>query len=472
MIDHPGTTVQALGAVVIVARWIPSRVISGAASIQDAVLSAPEDYLTAISVVLATLIAAATFAVGLRALRIWRSLLPALVIQLSLLLFTQGLMALPKVSPEPLLIVATLILLLALTPAVVGTAERPAGHWHAVRVGVAIGFGLATKFTFLPLLGFVVLVDGWRKKAIALMASGVAFVVFTFPIWPKYHFLREWLVTLATHTGVNGSGDSGLPAASTLIANVNYLMSVASPLFALLGLYLILVVVFRLWNPGLAPDEMAAITRLLLVSCVIISAQIALAAKNLGAHYLLPSMVASALTNGLLVLTLVRNMPRGWPQAVSRIAVAAAMSVGLVLAATGNMELIKDGIADVDEARSFERLTALEQGTVVGYYRSSLPQYALAFGNDFAKDKYDGALRALYPDAVFYSIWLGRFYSFGGDLSEDEIRRLLASGRVVLLYGSPFVGDYVVYRKGLSLDPVFLGLHAALYRLTGIDAAP
>jgi hypothetical protein len=471
MIEHPGTTIEVLGALVILAKWIQSRLISGT-NIQDSVLSNPEDYLTAINVVLTILIVTATFVVGLQVLRISRSVFPALAVQLSLLLFTQIPMALPKVSPEPLLIVATLILIPMLMRAVTNTPEDPVSHKsHSVWVGVAMGFGLATKFTFLPLLGFAMLLHGWSRRATALVACALAFVVFTAPIWPKYGFLRDWLVILATHKGVNGAGESGLPDASALYASLTYLISVASPLFMLLGLYLVALVVLRLWNPGLPARELVAIRQLLLVSSFVLGAQIALSTKNVGAHYLLPSMVACGLTNAVLILALVRNVPKGLALVMSRAVVAGAISIAVMFAAREGIELTSARIADAEEALRFERVIALKEASVVAYYRSSLPQYALAFGNDFAKARYNGALSALYPDAVFYSIWAGQFYSFRGDIPEEEILKLLKLGRTVLLYGSPFVGDYGAYRKRLVLEPVLVESREALYLLTGIDQA-
>ena len=106
---------------------------------------------------------------------------------------------------------------------------------------------------------------------------------------------------------------------------------------------------------------------------------------------------------------------------------------------------------------------------LVGYYRTSLPGYALAFGNYFAGGRYGPRLRELYPNVLFYDIWRGQFYSFVADVTDDEVTTLVRSGRTILLYGSPFVGGYEVYQDGLVTEPILIKGDKALYRLVGIS---
>lgn len=470
--EHPGTTVEILGAVAILARWLPDRLISVGTSVQDAVLANPEVYLAAISTFFAFMVSVAVFAAGIQALRTWRRLAPAVTIQLSLLLFTQIPAALPRVAPEPLLIVAAVLLIAALIPLTNDAGIAGPSRWIVpLAVGTVMGFGLATKFTFLPLLGFVLLIPSHIGKAMALGACALGFIVFTLPVAVYYDYMRAWLETLATHNGVNGSGNVGPPDPGKLLENVASLVPVATPLFVLGAVYLILAVSLLFSKMGLTSNERGRMRNLFAATGLVFIAQIALTAKQPSGHYLLPAMAASGLAAAGVIKLLTRAAPVRSLMAVCRAGFVAASVVGLIIGASRDYEYLVTARAYSESTAAFERQTTVGAAKLIAYYGSSQVEYALAFGNDFARNRYDARLRELYPDALFYSIWERRFYSFAGTVPSEEIRRLLGSGRTVLMYGFPLRDGYAVYQKGLTLEPVSVGSDKAVYRLLDIDTA-
>ena len=60
-VDHPGTTVQLIGAVVVFLKWLSGCLLGDAASLQLDVLSHPEEFLQAIHVTISALIGALVF---------------------------------------------------------------------------------------------------------------------------------------------------------------------------------------------------------------------------------------------------------------------------------------------------------------------------------------------------------------------------------------------------------------------------
>jgi len=54
------------------------------------------------------------------------------------------------------------------------------------------------------------------------------------------------------------------------------------------------------------------------------------------------------------------------------------------------------------------------------------------------------------------------------DVTDEEVTTLLRGGKTILLYGSPFVGDYEVYQGALLTEPILIEGDKALYRLVGI----
>src|SRR5262249_4683311 len=105
-IDHPGTTVQVLGAGSLLA----VHALYGHGDLTQDVLKDPEAYLEAIHITLLGLCAVALAFAGLVTLRTTKNLFLALVVQWAPWLSTSNLAATTSVSPEPLLLaLATLV---------------------------------------------------------------------------------------------------------------------------------------------------------------------------------------------------------------------------------------------------------------------------------------------------------------------------------------------------------------------------
>ena len=104
----------------------------------------------------------------------------------------------------------------------------------------------------------------------------------------------------------------------------------------------------------------------------------------------------------------------------------------------------------------------------VGYYRSPLIEYALVFGNGLSGHRYGDALQRLYPNAIFYNIWRNEFHSFVSSIDSRALVEQIRQGRCILLFGSPFTGQYAPYRAKLVLSPVFVMSQWALYKLVGV----
>ena len=468
--EHPGIPVEVLGAVAIVATWLFGAPGS-AQDVQDSVLANPEVYLRSISTFFTILIGAAALFAGIRAFQVWKSLPAALAFQLSMLLFAAIPAALPRVTPEPVLIVAGLLLAASLFPFTVDRAAEP--RWvPSILVGVAMGFGLATKFTFLPLLGFIVLLPGWPNKARAIAASGLAFLAFTSPVAMYYRYMAGWVRDLAVHKGVNAGGDVGFPELGILISNAASLIPVATPLFALAALCLTLAATLWIWDLGLGPAQRTTMRTLFVASGLVFSAQIALTAKQPSGHYMVPSMAVSGVaTAGLLIL--VRRVARkGLFAQALRSGVLVLLAAGLLNAGAQHVTHVTAARVHAQGIAKFEAQVIPRTGTLVGYYGSPQLVYALAFGNDFARSRYDTRLHRLYPDALFYSIWPpAHFYSFAGEVEHRQISELLAAGHTVLLYGFPLVDGYAVYQRGLVLQPILVEADKAVYRLVGFERA-
>ena len=110
---------------------------------------------------------------------------------------------------------------------------------------------------------------------------------------------------------------------------------------------------------------------------------------------------------------------------------------------------------------------------MIGYYRSSLPAFALSFGNDLSGQKQREALSELHPGGISYSIYGGGFRSWYGEPMQPELERVMSEGGCVVLQGETssvhLVTEFQVEPVAVPEKP----MHGAegLYRLTLKDSS-
>lgn len=466
-IDHPGTTLQILGAMVLSLKGAINNLSLSRSVIQTSVLLEPEYYLQAIHLALTVFISTITFLAGLKLFNVTQKLLVALTLQFTLLCFFSVQSALVRVSPEPLLIFAVLLLNLILIPEMFGDQGASMRHTNIIRpalAGIGLGFGIATKVTFFPLFLLLFIFDGSKKRLIVL-ASGIAsFVFFTLPILSRYGTLFRWFKSIATHQGMYGHGPAGFPGPEILLFNTKSLFWDEPFLFVLLALYVACAVFlkFNNWNSEYLLKR--KIQKLLWIVSLILTVQIGITAKHPHTHYLLPSMVATGLINAGLVYYFFK-VDNGKRALISFMLIAF-----LLVAFSYNIFRVKSWVGGnrayaQDSQELLSRIGGFPSSIKVGFYRSSLPGYALAFGNEFAGGYYWRELTSHYPDTVFFSIWGRFFYSYKGDrIDKKAIQNTINKGVSIIMVGThPTVDN----SGDLVLQTLYDNRSEKIYRLVG-----
>ncbi|HEY7335872.1 MAG TPA: hypothetical protein VH639_13380 [Bryobacteraceae bacterium] len=290
--DHPGTTLQILGAAVVWLQWLGGYLMGRREALREAVLSHPEEYLRGMNFVLNVLISGALYRAASAIHRVSKSITAAMLLQITVLVYLQTFIALTRVSPEPLLIAAALALMIPMAPMVLSREGVEAnGGRLAAAAGVLFGFGLITKVTFAPLAA-VVLLFPHRKRRFAWAAASTVLLLLL-PIAPRLPAMASWLGSLVVHSGQYGQGRIGIPEANAVAANIISLWPDQLPLFLFLGLYA--MGLFRRVGPK--PDGER---RLLIAACIAIAAEGVMVAKHPATHYLVPALVLTAFVNAAL----------------------------------------------------------------------------------------------------------------------------------------------------------------------------
>ena len=407
-VDHPGTPVQWLGALVLKATH---PTVSGA-HIIDTVLADPEVHMHRIALVMAWLNAGILFAAGVVGYTVFRDILPALMVQAAPFISSQILRHAVALKPEPLLVFAVMALvmvtLLALRPGAVEANRRG----FAVAFGVVLGFGISCKITFAPLFLLPLFLLSQRRAILTFAAAGlVAFLLFTLPALGAYEQFTDWIVRLFLGSQHHGGG------AATVIDLGNYPRNIyrlfTRPLFSIT----FILAVFTLFAAQRRGADMPWPERQALKGVVLAQmAMVLMVAKQLSAHYMIPAYMLTALSGPLMYRiipalglggdTLRRRFARTFPALL--VAIAVAQAFGVVRVDRQFREMRETAfIVDNDHFGACAR--------IYGYSASSL-SFAFYNGNLQSRFPYSEQLKELRPENDF---WLNIFTS---DKPSGELR--------------------------------------------------
>jgi hypothetical protein len=421
---HPGTTVEVLGAVII-SLVGGARSLIFAVPIRDDVLLHPEVYLLIIDGAFVMLQAVALFYLGRTLRKATGSMTVALVAQGSMFLSVATIESLVKMAPESLLLGATLALAVLCAPLLVDDYAPSKRRFNAI--GAVVGFCLATKVNALPLLLVVLYAKGWRARLRMLAACAASFVFFTLPIIKQYFHIIRTYRSFATHTGIYGTGAEGVPSIATLWGNTRFLFAAAPEMFLAVAICLLVWLFVKVRH---GPDGRA---RFVAISGAIVLAQIGLVAKTPFPYYLVPAVATCCLINAAAARELV-DVP------LSKRSLAWGCAILLLAGWT------REGAAALSVAGSRAKARADAQGLlaaaqsdrcrIVYYHDAPIQAYKLEFGDQWVDNRYGAALRALYPDTLFYDFSGRELEAFGRSIGRAEEQRLFANASCVYLAGS------------------------------------
>jgi len=430
--DHPGTTLQILGAFVI-------KLLSLGLNVRETVtevLKDPEYFLHAVYNAMICLYVMSFSALSLYSWKRSRSLIFTFCVQLSSLLFlthrsyTSGNIILPiiaNINSETLLITFINIYLICLLKIYF---DQNRTRWSmSVILGVVCGLALATKLTFIPLcLGAFIIVKGLRQKGLLLGLVVCTYGLATMPIWPRYDIAFSWWTNLITHSGTHGAGTVGIIDVKAYFASIRWIVSQYSLLFTVVAAAFISSwFIFR-------PREKEEVERMrhsrffITVLCLICLAQYAITAKQSGSHYMVPGI---ALCGLLLALTYDLFKDRVNTKIIG--AGLCILMIFLFIRAEVFHQRLKEVNTDLHNF-SNKIYSSYDDCIIFGYYRSSRKETALEFAEAHGIEKhYSKLLKSIYPEALFYNRWLKTFHDFDKNVMVSQV---IGERQCVLMYGS------------------------------------
>lgn len=201
-IDHPGTPFQVFNGIVIRI----THLFSGNGNIAQDVFARPEHYLNAISTFLLLIQAFLIFAIGRIGIRRNIPFWQIVLLQASCFLSNELVWFFCRVNPDRFFMIEGLLFILVYLK---HGYENRLSPKFALWSGVVMALGLATKFNFLPLLFLPLLFIDTNKNRLIYVGSGfVSFFIFISPIIDKFAEYRQFIMSIFSHDGLYGSGES------------------------------------------------------------------------------------------------------------------------------------------------------------------------------------------------------------------------------------------------------------------------
>jgi len=466
--EHPGTTAHSFNAVVI---SVVHLVRSNGTDLQTDVLTNSEYYIEVLRksyILLNTLL---LFLLGLVALTLLKNIWLALSLQtvpfLSITLVEE---LSTKIAPEQLLFSSAMLLIMLMIRYY--TSAKKESKWYPVLFGVLCGFGLVTKFTFLPMLiiPFIILKGKWNK-IIYVFTIIPSFIFFTLPAAPAYKLMLKWYLALGSHTGTYGQGEEGFIDLADYIQSMIRLSSVNKALvLAIFAAFFMLAVVYvryRRKNDSEKKEETWFIAALFTA----MAGSVIMVAKHYHSnHYLFPalSMTASVFVFIYLWVFPVSKQANGKFRVFAPPAILAVFMV-LSLLNIPYLVLAYEGyrMSNKSTDETMARINNDYKGYVkTYYYPGSFNEISqLRWGNVYARRYHTDALMNLYPEGLFYNVWEKNFQLWETTILPAEF--LKKYGGKILLIGGPQTAEEMrmVEASGLKLKKLFDGRIQVVYEI-------
>jgi hypothetical protein len=242
-IAHPGIPLQYLVAVSseIISLFQPGEKIKD--FIDD-----PEKYIHAANLLMNVLIAIVLFFCGLKSKKYSGSYFTGILFQLSPFGSAALLGLSRRLIPESIMIIPLLLTALMVMKNIYDENKNSGRSSDIVLFGIIIGFGIACKLSFLPILAIplVLLKISITQKLKLILYTTLFFAIFAYPVVFNFSQFWQWASGILIHTGKHGGGETGFIDLTSIPGNIKILFDADRGFFFISLLSLVLSGLFSL----------------------------------------------------------------------------------------------------------------------------------------------------------------------------------------------------------------------------------
>ncbi len=412
-VDHPGTPLQATGALILRGTHLLVPPSNGQPLVQS-VISNPEYYLGAIQFTLLVTGCVTIGILGLTAYRYRQSIALAMLLQSSpFWFFTIGISMARVHAESMLLIIGYSISALLFSVITTTEASKPTNTRITVALGILTAIGVMTKVTFAPIaIALLLLTCGIRAKLIYVMSTLITSALWAIPLIPRLDYYTDWLVGLALHTEAYGKGEVGLIKLENLLF-INRCMT-DEPIYfiSMIGILAYLCIQCAQWlrsKPATRSLQQIIQSPPVILSLFQIAFLIILF-KQPRIHYLTPALPILAFT-GVYFADSIKAYFKTTSRLFTLLAVAliGLFSILLGVRYESGIQAITAICTNSEAAEEFAN-SLPPTFTTANAYGSSNQNFALIFGDIFAGSHYEKEITTVYGKNLWFSVWASRFY--------------------------------------------------------------
>jgi hypothetical protein len=429
-IEHPGTTTQLFGAIVLKVSSIGS-----ADDLVTSVVQHPERYIRTVHRALLIFTALILWLGPWITATALRSLIVGLLIQIPCL-FYQVLLNYGTLFGSDLMVVPFSVMAICCCTLLVAPSAPPPSlqilfgitdrstNFGAARLiaipliatiaGLVCAFGIVTKLDFFPLvLLSLVCCQRIRNLTGFVVAFVVGLLFALLPIYSQLPRMVAWIFGLVIHSERYGSGPVGLPSSDVYFSSLKELLD-SAPLLVIIPIVSVLVLVAAHFIPAQSRPARTVPLRLFLAVFAVQLTSLLTVAKHPAAHYLIPLSITTGLNLVLVLFAFQTGGPSAVRRAIGWLALASLLAVGI----TNFVQETPDLYADLrektaDYLRLYKRAKEIASNNQrVDYFFSDSPEFALCYGNDFAAKAFGQVLTQNYPGRLFFNIFDSKFETF------------------------------------------------------------
>ncbi len=444
-IDHPGTVLQYLGAIVLRVTYL---VDGTAPTLIEDVMQKPEKYLHIIANIAIFLNVFAAFLFGFLTDKYTKKLWIGIFLQISPLLFIDILVLfVPKVCAESLILIPTMgvcflsILFWFKDDAFTNNSK------YIFAFAFILALGIITKITFVP-FGIIplLLIKSYKRKMYFVLVTFLLLVLIGMPAFFSYEYLFSWIKGLWGHSGHYGSGEKKFLDTTTFFANVRAIMAdnknfvlAVQIVFAIFVIYIVKFKSFLKENPILCKKMGIYFFIFIVILCV----NVLFVAKHYRPRYLIPlfSFTYAMLPVFYLFLEEILRDKLVFSK-VSLQKIAAVVCVCIMALMTWNIknryQASVEYFGRYTKGRTETQMLAnkLENAIFLYYYSNSSDKNILVFGiNVYAaglKSTYHYYLHKMHPDMIEFNPSSGWCYNNEKPIG---IKEIIKKKKRIFLYG-------------------------------------
>jgi len=375
-----------------------------------------------------------------------------------------------KVSPEPVLLGATAALVLLVIRYYVH--EKRNEEKYAILFALAVGYGVATKATFLPLMLIpILLLENRMRRKQFLLYLILFFILFTLPAVPQYPHMAKWFVLLMAHTGTYGEGGLGVINVAQYLNDFvkicfnNPLLTITLLASASIIVSVLIKSSFKSeFNNNLVFRILTALSAAQLIGILMV-------AKHYHAnHYLVPELCLMASSWIFIFFYLKEKLPLAYRKAFVFFPVLLLLIIaGLVSINRNYLQAANQGY--ILSNQDYNKMTKLLKNEYKGYtcayyYPTSINPYsALRWGNVYSRFQHTKAIKEIYPDGYFFDIRTNQFSLWETPVATSILTQV--SNNKLLIIGGPFeeTERHKIERSGIKLTEVFKGHTQIVFRV-------